>query len=240
MANGCATPHRKAAPLPVAAPFPTADSTSGFYHTVERGQTFYRIAKVYSLDPKELMRANGVSDPGSLEIGQRLFIPRESVRHLAPTPTPQSVEEMERWIGPRQYVYPWRTLTVHHSATTQGSAKLFDRDHRRRRMGGLFYHFVIGNGSYSKDGEVEIGWRWKKQVKANRHYDVQICLVGDFNRQRVSEAQFHSLTALIRVLRNQYGIPVQNIRKHEDIKGKHTECPGRHFPFEEMLSAVDG
>ena len=105
-------------------------------------------------------------------------------------------------------------------------------------MGGLFYHFVIGNGSGSGDGEIEVGWRWKKQVKANRAHDIQICLVGDFSRGRVSEAQFDSLLALIAVLRAEYGISLHALRKHEDIKGRHTECPGKYFPFYRLLSRL--
>ena len=102
-------------------------------------------------------------------------------------------------------------------------------------MGGLFYHFVIGNGKGSGDGEVEVGWRWTKQRYVERPYDVQICLVGDYNREYVSSAQYRVLLNLIRVLRKRYGIPVRGIRRHKDIVGKITECPGEHFPFAKLI-----
>ena len=105
-------------------------------------------------------------------------------------------------------------------------------------MGGLFYHFVIGNGTGSGDGEIEVGWRWRKQVKANRPYDIQICLVGDFTRESVSEAQMASLSALVKVLRRQYNIPCRNIRRHKDIAGRVTQCPGYNFPFERFLTTI--
>lgn len=52
---------------------PTAPD--GVEHVVERGQTLWRIAKVYGVDMDELARANGVTDASSLEVGQTLFIP---------------------------------------------------------------------------------------------------------------------------------------------------------------------
>ena len=56
----------------------------------------------------------------------------------------------------------------------------------RMRIDGIlqvFYHFVIGNGTDSQDGEIEVGWRWRRQIEVERSGDIQICLVGDFNRQ---------------------------------------------------------
>ena len=211
-------------------------------HRVEHGQTLYRIAKKYRVDVGELMRANAIQDPALLKTGQVLMIPGTAV---ISEPAPlrfegagMSFEEVRRLVGPKCISSDWRTITLHHSATSKGSAKLFHRDHLRRGMGGLFYHFVIGNGSYTGDGLIEKGWRWKKQIKANRPYDIQICLVGNFSQTEVSAAQLESVINLVRVLREQYGISLNNIRRHDDIKGKNTECPGKFFPFQRILSEV--
>lgn len=234
--HGCArAPHRLSSPSFVPSPVST---TQGITHTVERGQTLYRIAKTYDVEVSDLMRTNNIYNPSQLEVGQKLMIPRERV--VMP---PKGVEivtlnQVRSLVGPRSTKQSWQTITLHHSGTLRGSARLFDRDHRRRRMGGLFYHFVIGNGSYTKDGSIEVGWRWKKQVKANRPFDIQICLVGNFNKQTVSEAQLSSLANLITVLQEQYEIPLSHVRRHEDIKGKITECPGRNFPFNKLISRL--
>ena len=59
----------------------------------------------------------------------------------------------------------WKRIVVHHSAIKYGNAAKYDAAHRQRGMqNGLAYHFVIGNGIDSGDGEVEIGPRWKKQL----------------------------------------------------------------------------
>ena len=183
---------------------------------------------------------NRISRPSQLETGQKLFIPyRTAAETFQPALAgPVTAGDIRRLVGERRAHSQWRTITLHHSGTLKGNAKLFDRDHTRRRMGGLFYHFVIGNGTGSSDGGLEIGFRWHRQIKANRPYDIQICLVGDFNRQTVSEAQFSTMTTLVRLLREDYGVPIGSIRKHEDIKGKHTACPGKHFPFERLITEL--
>lgn len=47
----------------------------GSTHVVQRGETVYRIAKTYGLEPSELMQVNGLSDPRALQPGMELFIP---------------------------------------------------------------------------------------------------------------------------------------------------------------------
>ena len=73
----CPTPHRIApAPAPPwAEEEPEGSDTAGVVHVVRRGQTLYRIARTYGVDSGDLMRANGISDPRTLEVGQELFVP---------------------------------------------------------------------------------------------------------------------------------------------------------------------
>ncbi len=44
-------------------------------HVVQRGETLYRIAQRYSLTVDDLVRANGITNPASVQVGQRLLIP---------------------------------------------------------------------------------------------------------------------------------------------------------------------
>ncbi|PYL46749.1 MAG: hypothetical protein DMF40_11190 [Verrucomicrobia bacterium] len=50
----------------------------------------------------------------------------------------------------------WQFIVVHNSGTRQGSARIFDYYHRhvRRMKNGLAYHFVIGNGTSTGDGQI--------------------------------------------------------------------------------------
>jgi LysM repeat protein len=235
LAPGCARLPQRVS-KPPGAPSAPIVGTPGFYHTVQRGQTLFRIAKNYQVDWHELMAINHVSSPSRLETGQKIFIPQKASTIYKPAIFwPVSLQELRTLVGPKNNTSDWRTITLHHSATLQGDAQIFNRDHKRRHMGGLFYHFVIGNGTGTPEGALEVGWRWQRQVKANRPYDIQICVVGDFSRQQMSEEQFGTLIHLIQLLEKDYNIPTGLIRRHEDIQGKHTECPGRNFPFGRVL-----
>jgi hypothetical protein len=139
----------------------------------------------------------------------------------------------------------WRFIIVHNSGTRQGNARIFDYYHRhvRRMPNGLAYHFVIGNGTSSGDGEIEIGNRWTRQINGGHvHSDylnnisLGICLVGDFNRDQPTKAQLDACEELIRYLRARCGkvdrkeIPV---RPHREMNPPRwaTDCPGDDFPY---------
>ncbi len=139
----------------------------------------------------------------------------------------------------------WRYIVVHNSGTRQGNAKAFDYYHRnvRKMPNGLAYQFVIGNGSSSGDGEIEIGNRWRRQIGGGHvHSDhlnniaLGICLVGDFNRDRPTQKQIDALDELIRYLRNRVGKTegkVAIVKPHREINPPRwpTDCPGDRFPY---------
>lgn len=210
----------------------------GVYHIVGSGQNLYRISKAYGVSISDIMRVNNIQNPDQIGVGEKLFIPKASAPICVIPHKPEVYESVAKLVGKKQYRVKWRTITLHHSATLQGNAEAFDRNHRRRRMGGLAYHFVIGNGTDSGNGEIEVGWRWKRQIEASRKKDIQICLVGNFNKQEVSQAQFDSLVKLLNVLIEQYSIPLSSVRRNKDVPGVITECPGKNFPFYKILAEL--
>ena len=133
-------------------------------------------------------------------------------------------------------------------AAPTGSAAVIHRLHLKRGMDGLGYHFVIGNGTITPDGQVEVGYRWKNQthgaharVRAgddNRwnEYGIGICLVGDFRYAQPSPRQMENLVRLVRALRATYGVRVSNIVPHAKVKP--TICPGPKFPWDEFIRQV--
>ena len=52
----------------------TTPKTGGVYHTVEKGETLWRIAQAYNCDPNEIARANNLPDT-TIVAGSALFIP---------------------------------------------------------------------------------------------------------------------------------------------------------------------
>ena len=144
----------------------------------------------------------------------------------------------------------WTHIILHHSATDFGNAAMFDRLHRQRNWDELGYHFVIDNGDGGAAGVVEVGSRWRKQKHGahcrvdprdantwNEH-GIGICLVGDFTSRRPSEAQMASAVRLIAYLMRTCNIPKRNILGHEQVPGAQTACPGKRFPYGELLRRV--
>ncbi|MDD5200665.1 MAG: N-acetylmuramoyl-L-alanine amidase [Terrimicrobiaceae bacterium] len=137
----------------------------------------------------------------------------------------------------------WKYIVVHNSGTRQGNAKAFDNYHRtvRHMQNGLAYHFVIGNGHSSGNGEIEIGNRWTRQINGGHvasdylnNIALGICLVGDFNRDVPTKAQIGALEELIDYLRKRCGrVKGRDIIVfgHKQINPKPTDCPGDRFPL---------
>jgi len=154
------------------------------------------------------------------------------------------------WLPPSQLEKEWIAVVVHHSATEYGNAAIIDKWHRERNYwAGVGYDFVIGNGTDSGDGQVEVTFRWRKQIPgahcratpnnwANRD-GIGICLVGDFSRTGPSARQKQSLLKLIRFLQKRYGIPRSRIYGHKTTPGARvTDCPGRRFPMTRLKSML--
>jgi murein DD-endopeptidase MepM/ murein hydrolase activator NlpD len=64
-------------------------------HIVQRGETVYSIARRYGVNPDQMLALNGIADPRTLQVGQRLRIPQSgtpdgdasaAVSHDADTP----------------------------------------------------------------------------------------------------------------------------------------------------------
>jgi len=139
----------------------------------------------------------------------------------------------------------WKFIIVHNSGTRQGNARAFDYYHRkvRRMRNGMAYHFVIGNGTSSRNGGIEIGDRWRRQVNGGHvHSDYMnniglgICLVGDFNRDQPTRAQLEATEELIRYLQERCGKSdgrAPMVRPHREVNPPRwaTDCPGDAFPY---------
>lgn len=137
----------------------------------------------------------------------------------------------------------WRWIIIHHSATARGGASLFDRLHREKGWDELGYHFVVGNGSDTLDGQVEVGPRWRKQkwgahakTPDNKYNDfgIGICLVGNFDVSRPSKRQMDAVAKLVAHLQRSYRIPAERVIGHGTVRsfdhaGTSTACPGRNL-----------
>jgi N-acetyl-anhydromuramyl-L-alanine amidase AmpD len=141
----------------------------------------------------------------------------------------------------------WRFIVLHHSATPAGGLASIDRSHREvRGWDECGYHFVIGNGSESGDGEIEVGGRWLKQkhgahtrVESNpgsnlyNEEGIGVCLIGDFDVAPPTPKQVDSCRRLVAYLQERCRVPAQGITTHGDLD--NTECPGQYFPRAQII-----
>lgn len=62
-----------------------ACAPTGIYHTVQPGQTLYRIALTYKVEERRLARINNIKDPTQLKASQRIFIPGATRKLTVPS-----------------------------------------------------------------------------------------------------------------------------------------------------------
>lgn len=217
-------------------------------YTVKRGDTLSGIATAHGVGLAALRARNRLSSDRIL-VGQRLVIPGSGAP-ASPPPAPAAPSPgvlapvLAASRGLRIEPGRWTHLVIHHSGIEAGNAKAYDGAHRRRGMeNGLAYHFVIGNGRDSGDGQIEVGPRWTKQLfgghvrsQAMNDHGVGICLVGNFEKRAPGKRQLASLHALVEHLRGP-GLPGSSVPKvtvHRWVDRNHTVCPGKRFPYADL------
>lgn len=169
------------------------------------------------------------------------------VRRPVVTKRKPQVRSESNWLpAGRPISSRWETIVIHHSATRRGGAASFDRNHQDKGWDELGYHFVIGNGTDTPDGMVEVGSRWRKQKHGahcktpDNYYNehgIGICLVGDFTRSGPTRAQLRSLVRLVAFLMRACDLPPSKVTVHSAVT-KKTACPGTRFSLAGLRRAV--
>jgi N-acetylmuramoyl-L-alanine amidase len=221
--------------------------------TVSKMKTYYRILFGAMIFYGSLLIFGGCACYEPMpDIVESQRIEPKVVTPKAAKPKPQPKQKTVRMAFPRDWLpsadveKKWTAVIIHHSATETGNAAIFDRMHREENhWDGVGYDFVIGNGTNSGDGQIEVTFRWRRQIPgahcggtpdnwANKDA-VGICLVGNFDYREPTEKQMQSLTKLIRFLQNRYGISADRIYGHGETPGARvTDCPGRMFPLDRI------
>jgi len=140
--------------------------------------------------------------------------------------------------------YPWNAVVVSLSGNDYGSLETVSTQHQRMGLGGLGYHFVIGNGTGSPDGQIEVGFRWLHQWPAalpgiltmpDSHGDraIHICLIGD-GHSPPTASQMRELTWLTQRLQARLGIDYGRVRVVE--AGPY--AVGDRFPVTQLRQAL--
>jgi len=145
----------------------------------------------------------------------------------------------------------WSSIVLHHSATVTGDVASIDAVHRTQkdRSGnpwlGIGYHFVIGNGQKMADGEIQPTFRWLRQLagahagtRTHNDFGIGICLIGNFEETAPTARQLVAVRDLLKTLTQRYAIPREQVVGHRDVQA--TACPGRLFPWEQVMADLRG
>jgi N-acetyl-anhydromuramyl-L-alanine amidase AmpD len=183
---------------------------------------------MYDVPIATIMNANNINDAQALEMGQELKILDAADYRPVIALFPSN---------------KWQYIIIHHSGTDVGSSLAFHHAHLQKGWDkGVGYHFIIDNDSNGKeDGQIEASPRWIKQqdgahCKASdmNIKGIGICLVGNFDQDRVSPEQLDSLAFLVKKLMEFYNIPQNRILGHGLVDGAATDCPGSRFPWDKF------
>lgn len=113
----------------------------------------------------------------------------------------------------------WTTIVIHQSGATVGSAETLGKTHESLGLGGLGYHFVLGNGQGAPDGQIVAGFRWTRQQRgafpggtldAQGQRTISICLIGD-EKSPPTELQLRQLVWLVHQLQAKFRIPADHV-----------------------------
>ena len=203
---------------------------SDYTYVVRKGDTLSQIAIKNGVTLKQLKSYNGLTKD-LIIVGQKLKIPSTQQYLKAVQASTDKIKLNKS---------KWKYIIAHHSATPYGNATTYDKVDRRHGMeNGLAYHFVIGSGRDSGDGEIEIGSRWTKQLHGGHvskwsynNAGIGICLVGNFEKTKPTGRQIAAFTELVDYLGNGLLGGKYKFLVHREVNA--TLCPGRNFPTTAM------
>lgn len=124
-------------------------------------------------------------------------------------------------------------IILHHAAASEASVTSIHNWHLQRGWMGIGYHFYV-----RKDGSI---YRGRDEDTIGAHTDgynsrsIGVCAEGNFEVEIMPDVQKQAIIELLRELKRKY--PNAQIKRHKDFAA--TACPGKNYPFEEILKEVE-
>lgn len=140
------------------------------------------------------------------------------------------IEANHKWA----YALTPRGVTTHliiHHAAGNGPVEGIHNYHLSRGWAGIAYHYYV-----RKDGSI---YRGRPENMTGGHTtnwnwcSIGICFEGNFENEQMSQSQLEAGRELIADIVRRY--PSITVGRHREFQ--QTSCPGRHFPYDEMLKA---
>jgi N-acetylmuramoyl-L-alanine amidase len=217
------------------------------------------LAAGCSQTPTSLVRRPGTPWPGGASVptqrraGVAPITVRQPTQRTTVQASPAGVLPRSWWTkaGPiRSKVNPMNgvtRITVHHEghtpvwftdqASTRARLEQVRNIHTRdRRWGDIGYHYLIDRAGRVIEGR-SIAYQGAHVSKQNPH-NVGVMLLGNFEKQSPSRAQFVGLQTTLRQLMLTHRVPVSRVYTHRELGP--TVCPGRNLQPRVALLRTSG
>lgn len=146
------------------------------------------------------------------------------------------IEKTYKWAKPLSKRNSTDLLILHHAAATSCTAEDVHRWHVGNGWAGIGYHYLV-----RKDGTIYRG-RPEDTVGAHAYgansHSIGVCFEGNYQVEpTMPAAQLAAGQALVADIKRRWGIT--KVIGHKDVAGSTTDCPGKYFPFAEMISETE-
>ena len=122
-------------------------------------------------------------------------------------------------------------LIVLHHAAMNGDAYAIHNVHLQNGWAGIGYHFYIRkNGDIFRGRPIE---KMGAHAQGHNNHSIGICFEGNFEKEKMTDAQVESGRELIEHIRNCYSA-ILPIAKHSDLNA--TACPGKNFRLDDITA----
>ena len=139
---------------------PWPDKQYGIHHTVQKGQTLYRIAQAYEIDTKVLRRANFIRDASKIKEGMQLWIPgasRVSSIPITSSPSRYAKKKNSPIVKPRRGILSWPTKGTLTSSFGQRNGRKHEGIDIAAQKGTPIYSAAAGKVVFSGWGPTGYG-----------------------------------------------------------------------------------
>lgn len=121
-------------------------------------------------------------------------------------------------------------IIIHHADATKCDIYEINRWHLERGFKCVGYHFLV-----RKDGKIETGRPIDTigaHCQGQNSYSIGICFEGNFEKETMTKTQLNAGRELIDYIKDKYGN--LKVTRHKDFNA--TSCPGKNFPFDELIA----
>ena len=145
----------------------------------------------------------------------------------------QIIERDYNWAHELSARQTTNLIILHHAAAKSCTADDVHRWHLSNGWAGIGYHYFV-----RKDGTIYRG-RPEDTVGAHAYgansHSIGVCFEGNYQVEaEMPAAQLAAGQALVADIKRRWGI--SKVIGHKDVAGSTTDCPGKYFPFAEMIS----